>query len=213
MPRQMHFFGSEPPPVEGPAPESIPIVPIIEGLWAPPDVEAAHGAWGANCGPCALAALLGRAVDFVRGAFPWFPSRPWTTASQAVQAVTNLGHGAALHTDWQGIAHIGPPVALPPAALLQIQWTGPWTAPGASPRWAYTQTHFVASLHGGAAIYDVNLGAWTRAEHWMKIVAPVLVRDVPRADGGWWIRSVVEVSLRGLPANGARRSAWIGGAS
>lgn len=36
----------------------------------PADIEEAHEQWKANCGPAALAAVLGRSVASVRPVFP-----------------------------------------------------------------------------------------------------------------------------------------------
>jgi hypothetical protein len=71
-------------------PESAPIVETLN-IWAPPDVDAAHEAWGATCGPCAVAALWQLHLYAVRPAFPWFSDRPWTTPTQMVEACRALG--------------------------------------------------------------------------------------------------------------------------
>jgi hypothetical protein len=47
------------------------------GLYHPVDCDLAHDRWGANCGPAAFAALLGRPVMSVRSFFPAFPGKPW----------------------------------------------------------------------------------------------------------------------------------------
>lgn len=155
-------------------------------LYSPPDVDAAHDAFGANCGPCALAALLRRPVMAVRDAFPWYPSKPWCSPIQLVGALAALRtrgvsrrHDPGDHTFRDGLAY--------------VQWTGPWTAPGASPRWAYRHTHWIAVACSGELVYDANLGSWLHSDEWAEDIAPQLIRDVKRADGGWWIRTTVEV--------------------
>ncbi len=44
-------------------------------LYHPPDVEAAHAVYGANCGPCALAAVLQRPVMAMRPLLDGFEQR------------------------------------------------------------------------------------------------------------------------------------------
>jgi hypothetical protein len=160
-------------------------------LFSPPDVDAAHDAWTANCGPCSLAALLRRPVAELREAFCWYPARPWCSPTQMLGAMAALkvsgssqqgATGSQLLTD----------------GLAYIQWTGPWTAPTASARWAYRHTHWIAVGLNGDAVYDANMGAWIQAEKWRDVVAPELLRDVRRAYGGWFLRTVIRVRGTGV---------------
>jgi hypothetical protein len=158
-------------------------------LFSPPDVEAAHEAFGANCGPCALAALLGVPVADVRRGFPAFPARPWCSPTQMLDALRLLGRRGVSKPNRPGNNMISP-------GLAHIQWTGPWTAAGASPRWAYRHTHWISvacTEYRSLGVYDVNVGHWTTASAWAEKVVPYLLEDVPRADGGWWVRTTIEV--------------------
>lgn len=47
-------------------------------LYTPDDLYAANDAWGASCGPGALAAVLGVPVMGLKGLFP----KPWTTPTR-----------------------------------------------------------------------------------------------------------------------------------
>jgi hypothetical protein len=79
--------------------------------------------------------------------------------------------------------------------LARIQWTGPWTAEGANPKWRYRQTHWVASwlLDGWVCIFDVNAGLIAQKD-WESTTVPWIVKNcVPRADGGWYITHAWEV--------------------
>ena len=72
-------------------------------------------------------------------------------------------------------------------ALTRVQWGGPWTAPGANPKWAYRQTHWIASWseRGVPLLFDVNCGI-DRFGGWEEQTVPELVKLYPRADGTWF---------------------------
>jgi hypothetical protein len=72
--------------------------------------------------------------------------------------------------------------------LVRVQWTGPWTAEGANPKWAYRQTHWICAWIDDATrmVFDVN-GGIRSLESWEREVVPPLIKAcVPRADGGWF---------------------------
>lgn len=163
----------------------------MTALYAPPDVDAAHDSWKANCGPAALAALLGVPVADVRRAFPSFPAKPWCSPTQMLEAIRLLGR--------RGVSTPGEPGRRQLSdGLAYVQFTGPWTAPGASPRWAYRHTHWIAvdsapAPMGGKLVYDVNVDFWIWELGWVDRVINDLAKEIPRADGGWWIRTTIEV--------------------
>lgn len=159
----------------------------MSALFVPADVDEANASWTANCGPCALAALLGLPVASVRQAFSWYPERPWCSPTQMLSALSAMGHRAALQQHKTGDRAFVD-------GLAYVQFTGPWTSARASARWAYRHTHWVAVAHGGHLVYDANTDRWASAAWWSRCVVPVLLEDTPRADGGWWVRTTVRVA-------------------
>lgn len=160
----------------------------IRLLFSEADVASANKAWGCNCGPASLAACLGITLDAVRP----FVERAGFSAAKSYMNPTMMGNaikhaGAAMTKNWPGKA--------PRHGLARIQWHGPWTEPGASPKWAYRFTHWIAVWNGQSdpIVFDINggrmsLGAW-EAE-----IVPAIVSQIPRADGDWSVTHSMEVS-------------------
>lgn len=151
------------------------------------DAKRAFDEWGCNCGPTALAFAARVGLDVVRPEIPGFDEKRYTSPTMMFKAVINLG-----------LSYVPIPCAprsdaLPGAldssiALVRIQWTGPWTAPGANPRWAYRQTHWICAwiaLNAGPVIFDVN-GGIRSLRSWQEEIVPDLLAGVKRADGGWY---------------------------
>lgn len=188
------------------APPPLPFHPPVPAcLYVPPDAEEAHKAFGANCGPTALAALLGRPVMAVRPAFPWFPQTPWCSPNQLVEAVHAAMPGALVHRVYPRV-HAPEdsfaaclPSAFQSHGLATIQIDGPWCQLS-DVRVAYRYTHTVASrmLGGELWIYDINAGpserpgAWAPFVWWAEHVMAALVRDEKRATG-WLVKVAFEV--------------------
>lgn len=166
------------------------------------DVTAANHDWLCSCGPAALAAICDLTLDDVKPLFmPAFPG--YTTPTRMFEALRRSGRRwtvsnrmALRDPHW------------PTYGLARIQWEGPWTMPGASPRWAYTHTHWVGVSQGKGSrgqhlidIFDVNTvsnggpleDGWGPLEWWTKDVVPLLTRDIKRATGGWHITHAIEV--------------------
>ncbi len=159
------------------------------------DSKRAFDEWGANCGPNALAFALGISLDDVRGKIPQFEERHYTSPSMMDAALKALGvevfRVQKPHRDW---------MCSDAMALVRIQWTGPWTKPGANPKWAYRQTHWIATWNtdanhpfGEPMVFDVN-GGIALMQNWEQQIVPALVAMYPRADGGWFPTHVWEVS-------------------
>jgi hypothetical protein len=144
------------------------------------DAEAAAVAWGANCGPGALAAVLGLTLEDVRPHLVDFTRKGYTNPTMMLDALRSLGvvwsHATA---DW------------PDGGLVRVQWEGPWTAPGVPVRARYNYTHWVGSRQGAAGIeiFDINCicaGGWVPLAEWRDEVVPWLLRECyPRANGRW----------------------------
>jgi hypothetical protein len=156
-------------------------------LYAPPDLIEANGAWKANCGPSALAAVLGVPLRQVRAAFPSFPAKPWTTPTSMAAALAAQG---LHHRVQQGM----PRGDVHGVAFLQLR--GTWDS--APERAQYRHTHWVG-LHrdgGVLSVYDCNAGSaggWLPAEEWKAQVLAELLERHRGASGKWAVRVVLEV--------------------
>jgi hypothetical protein len=145
------------------------------------ELQAAHEAWGANCGPGALAFALQIPIAKVRGAIPEFDTKRYTSPSMMKAALKHFG--CSLVGARPVLARHAGPIDL---ALARIQWTGPWTAPGVPAPVAYRFTHWIATWMDGRELYvfDVNGGMRPLAS-WEEAVVPALTALYPKADGGW----------------------------
>lgn len=160
-------------------------------------MQQAHEEWGCNCGPSALAFALQRTLEEIRPAMDHvgFDEKRYTSPTMMKNALAKLGV-----TKYE----LKVPVRTPDGkldaspmfqevfigyimALVRIQWTGPWTQPGANPKWAYRQTHWIAtwSDQGEQMVFDCN-GGILRFELWEKQIVPLITDHIPRADGGWF---------------------------
>lgn len=154
-------------------------------------------AWGFNCGPAALATLLGMTPKEIKPAMErvGFLTKGYTNPRMMAKAIGIAG-GQLMRRNEDFFAADSDDLQFPACGLARIQWTGPWTAPGANPRWAYRQTHWVASWReqGTVYIFDVN-GGFRSQRDWEAEIVPLILRDcVPRNDGGWFITHSWEVS-------------------
>jgi hypothetical protein len=144
------------------------------------EVEAAATIWGANCGPGALAAVLGRRLEEIRPHLGDFECKRYTNPRLMFAALRSLG------VDWRVAAE-----DWPDHGLIRVQWEGPWTAPGVPMRARYRQTHWIGSRTGksGVEIFDINcmsVGGWVHLAEWRDFVVPWLLRDChPKANGRW----------------------------
>lgn len=169
-----------------------------------PDWLQAEREYGAcNCGLTALAIMLGLPVMAVMPHIPQYKERHYTSPTMMKVALASLG--VALkdrfpkRTTTARDSH-----AMATYGLVRIQWEGPWTAPGANPRWAYRQTHWVGSAQFSGPgpcrgmqswVFDVNAG-WQLFDKWESETVPSIIREcVPRATGGWFSANGTVCSL------------------
>jgi hypothetical protein len=166
------------------------------------DLERAHAEWGCNCGPATLAAVCDLTLDEAR-VFVGAGFSGWMNLTQMLNALRSTGRdfsvdrGGRNRPDW------------PRYGIARIQFEGPWTAPGANPRWAYRHTHWVgvrtlsdqvaASGARDTQIWDINAfnelrGGWLDEPTWTGSTVPFLTSDIKRATGGWHITHAIEVS-------------------
>jgi hypothetical protein len=151
----------------------------------PTDVEEAHEVWGANCGPCAFAAVLRMPVMAVRSCFEGFEQRHYVNPTHMKQALSRVQIPFSIRRRrW------------PFFGLSFVQWDGPWCAPDIPVTVAYRYTHWIGvdgSRHRHALIYDVNSGRWTSFAYWESEVKPIIAHSIPRATGAYFIRTSFEL--------------------
>jgi hypothetical protein len=144
------------------------------------DTFEAGDAWGANCGPMALAAVLGLPTV---GAVREFV-RPFHGFMNPTHMRTALDRAGARHSD------VDPP--LRNLGLVRIQWVGSWCDSGVDPRAAYRYTHWIGTRGGGDAceVYDATPNRWVPMSEWARW-CPSLY---PKRATGWHIANVIEVA-------------------
>lgn len=124
-----------------------------------PDTFEAGDWWGANCGPMALAAVLGLpTVEAVRPLIQ--PFRGFMSATDMLKAIRQAGSlWRSSETPWPS-----------PIGLVRIQWLGPWCAPGVNPRAAYRMTHWIGArdVLGATEVYDATPNRWIPLERWSR---------------------------------------------
>lgn len=170
------------------------------------DADEASRQWGCNCGPGALAAILGKPLHAVRAACEasGFATRGYMSPTMMKAALASLGvHWHARTVDAFTLGGL----AFPNHGLARIQWEGPWTNAGANPKWAYRFTHWVASWKRLGAdvpvadavlsqlspvVFDINGGVMS-LDDWESDVVPLITASIPRADGDWHVTHCWEV--------------------
>jgi len=154
-------------------------------LYTPPDVTAAYESWGAQCGPAALAALLGIEVNALR---PHLGAKTWANPTDIRRALEVL----RVEHSYRSSATRGD-LDFPARGLAFVQIAGPWLAAGVPVGAAYRHTHWVASDR--EHLFDINegeAGGWLPIAGWKQWIAPELVAATKRADG-WYVRATIEV--------------------
>lgn len=144
------------------------------------DAQRANDVWGCNCGPSALAAVMGMTLEEVRPFMGEFENRGYTNITNMREAIDLTG-GRILRS-YKG----WPPVGL---GLVRIQWGGPWIIDGRPARWAATATHWIATERTPQSllyIFDINGGIMS-VDRWEREVAPAIMATIKRCDGTWSI--------------------------
>ncbi|WP_052362219.1 hypothetical protein [Geminisphaera colitermitum] len=164
--------------------------------FTPEDTSRASEAWGCNCGPGALAAILGLTLDDVRPHIPNFEQRHYTNPSMMESALRSLGVGFRNvddgHDRTDGI------LTLPAYGLVRVQWDGPWMRPKPGrERWAlmdqYKHTHWIATARlpdmpdpTMTWVFDINFG-WTDLDWWADVGVKEITSWYPKATAGVWL--------------------------
>lgn len=181
--------------------EGLTILPVLPrfGLKA---AERANDEWGANCGPAALAAIMGMTLDEVRPHMGDFERKRYTNPTLMFGALRSIG------AEWRALPRKDGAVwDWPRYGLCRVQWEGPWTASGVPIRVRYRHTHWIGvcapdlKYSSAIGIFDVNclsngLG-WVSRLDWEVMVVPwLLKRCEPRASGKWHLTHVIEIDPR-----------------
>jgi hypothetical protein len=158
------------------------------------ELKVAIEAWGCNCGPGALAAMVGLKPDDVRAHIPKFDERHYTNPSMMQAALRSLGvgyHDVDDSADRVALDSGGDPMLKwPDYGLMRIQLEGPWLKPGVPPAAAYKHTHWIGCITNawgfkpGSWIFDFNTG-WETPESWEAGVVKEITGQTKRATGGW----------------------------
>lgn len=166
------------------------------------DVQRAAEEWNCNCGPGALAALLGMTLGQVRTVITGFEERGYMSPTMMRAAV----EAAGLRIICDDRRECRSPSLFPPERLIRIQWEGPWTKPEGNPRWAYGATHWIATRvkDGRLWIFDINAG-WTTPAYWQDRVVPMITDTIRRATGGWFATHTWAVGPQQRGDEGAQR--------
>lgn len=148
--------------------------------------HAAFEEWGCNCGPAALAFACGVGLDEVRRAIPGFEEKRYTSPTMMKAALANLGREFdVVKTELRELP--GSAFGYDRPSLVRVQWTGPWTSPGANGRWAYQHTHWIATWRHLRlpSVFDVNGGVMSQ-DRWNRKIVPLITGSISRADGGYF---------------------------
>lgn len=153
------------------------------------DANHAYETWGANCGPGAIAAIMGLTLQELRPHLGDFERKHYTNPTMMWQILRSLGARWYL---------LKPPGDWPLNGLVRVQWEGPWTAPGVPMRARYKHTHWVAARTRphGVGVFDINAmnsGGWIGLQDWSRVIVPWILKDMPRSSGGWHMTHVVEI--------------------
>lgn len=159
------------------------------GLISEPEAEAASNAWGCNCGPAAVAAIMGMTLSEVRPFMGEFERKSYTNPTLMWQTFDRIGR------PWRKAGAVWPRFG-----LARIQWEGPWMQQGVPIGARYRHTHWVGSwktTERGHGIFDINATyngtGWCSFEHWVESLVPHITHHVPRANGKWHVTHGVEI--------------------
>lgn len=176
-----------------------------EYIFTAPELAEARRTWGCNCGPAALAHFARCRLEEARDAIPGFADKRYTSPSMMQAGLVNLA------MPWNDVGASASLFIMHRPALVRVQFTGPWTQPGANPKWAYRHTHWIVTWRDderGPMVFDVNCLV-APYEGWRRDVVPELIKSIPRADG-WQPTHVWR--LDATPAGPASEATSKGGA-
>ena len=168
---------------------------LLELQFSSEDMTLAFEEWSCNCGPAALAAVLKITLEEARDLIPEFVARRYTSPTMMGRAIDSAG---LLFQELGKSRKVEPwmcPEVFPERGLVRVQWTGPWTAPDANPKWAYRKTHWFSvfsKVTDHVVVFDVNCGPvpWSQ---WVTTIPKLITDEIERSDGGWYLTHLWEV--------------------
>lgn len=166
------------------------LVDLTRTRFTEADAQRAFDTWGSNCGPGAIAAVMGMTLDEVRPHMGDFEKKRYTNPTLMFDALNSIGR------PWRKMRA---PLTVPSWGLIRVQWHGPWMAEGVPIAARYRHTHWIGGAKGDGQIlaFDINcmeVGGWVTWKNWGEILVPNLLKEaVPRADGTWSLTHVIEV--------------------
>jgi hypothetical protein len=167
------------------------------------DAHRAFDDWGANCGPGAIAAMVGMTLDELRPHMGDFESKRYTNPTLMFHVLRSVG--AQWSCNKLGDKCGGATctfVGWPKFGLARVQWEGPWTQPGVPMRARYRYTHWVGTAFSSdgkkVGIFDINCmnngSGWVSSDDWKAVIVPWLLGELyKRANGLWHITHAIEL--------------------
>lgn len=160
---------------------------------------AAGDAWGFNCGPAAICAVLNMTPDELRPHMLDFEAKRYTNPSLMVSVLRELG--VRFRQVYRGDVPNGDYYVWPREGLVRVQWGGPWTKPGVPMKARYRKTHWIGVRHSAdmCEVFDINAmhsepSGWILFETWeISLVPWILKHLVPKADGAYWPTHCLEI--------------------
>lgn len=162
-------------------------------LFIPKDMDAAFKSWGANCGPCSLAAALSMELADLRTRLVGFQSRKYMNATHMKDALD------ALKVQYRWARGYGD-------GLCFIQWGGFERLPVPV---QYKHTHWIAAR--GDMVFEVNADGWVPYAEWCRVMPYAMKEAVVGCDGKWHVRSRFELGPQKRRPRGAElesRAQW-----
>jgi len=138
----------------------------------PEDIEEAAESWGANCGPCSLAAILEKSLADVRPFLNGFRGYMTPTHMREALMIAGVPHRIV----WRRRPNR--------SGLVFVQWGGHEHKPV---RAQYTFTHWIA-VDWPDTVFDVNLDRLATWDYWKRTV-PEMFKQEKRGDGTYFIRA------------------------
>lgn len=153
----------------------------------PTDIETAASEWGANCGPCSLAALLDVPVAKVKAVLNGFDKRKYMNPTHMKEALTRAG-----------IEHRSLGRQMPTHGLAFIQWGGHEKKPHFV---QYQFTHWIAVepppsnvIDVWPTVFEVNAPYLVEFREWERQMPDIAQRG-GIGDGTYFVRTGIEVSF------------------
>jgi len=145
-------------------------------LTYPTDIDAAWEYYGANCGPCTLAALLGRQVLEMEDLFEGFSQRTYVNPTHMKHALTRAS------VSYRSLGQVRPI-----RGLGFVQMGGYEHLPV---KVQYRHTHWIAI--DGETVFEVNADELTTWHIWQQVF-PRVMQEEGIGNGTYWIRSWLDV--------------------